>query len=266
VSESFWTLALDKKGCRVVQKAMDVGTPAYQLELLTNLEGHVNQAMQSPHANYILQKFIELAPSERLQFVVAEVQNDVLYVARHRFGCRILQRLLEHCKPWQTEQLIGKALADAAPLCRHQYGNFILQHILQYGSKTQRSAVADVILADVIRLSKHRLASHIVSCALINCSPEDVQRLTRAVLQDEVELYNLSRREYGSFVVREVRRATKILENMTEEDAQKEYDRQFGLQTDEDMLEEGEHTIYAGAMERQAEIMERQCTVGDYMD
>jgi len=171
--------------------------------------------------------------------------------------------------------LINKALADATLLCRHQYGNFILQHILQYGSKSQRSAIADVILEDVIRLSKHRLGSHIVSCALINCSPEDVQCLTRAVLQDEVELYNLSRREYGSFVVREVRRATKLLENMTEEHAQKECDRQSGLQPNEDMLEESEHALYAGAMERQcsaeshtnyAEIMERQCTAGAYMD
>jgi len=236
----------------------------------------VNQAAQSPHANYILQKFIELVPSEQLQFVVAEVQDDILYVARHRFGCRIVQRLLEHCKPWQTEQLISKALADVALLCRHQYGNFILQHILQYGSKSHRSAVADIILVDILRLSNHRLATHIVRCALKNCSPEDVQRLTRAVLQDEGELYNLSRREYGSFVVQDVHRATKLLENMTEEDAQKEYDRRFGLQTDDDMLEESEYVVYAGGMERQCsahsqhtncvEMMERQCTVAAYMD
>jgi len=277
VSESFWTLALNKKGCRVVQKAMDVGTPVYRLQLLTKLEGHVTEAVQSPHANYVLQKFIELAPPERLQFIFAEVQDNVLYIARHRFGCRILQRLLEHCKPWQTEQLINKALANAAPLCRHQYGNFILQHILQYGSMAQRSAVADVILEDIIRLSKHRLASHIVSCALVNCSPEDVRRLTHAVLQDEVELYNLSRREYGSFVVREVHRASKLLENMTEDDAQTEYERRFGLQTDEDAPKEIEHATNAeAAMLRQytgesehapyALGFERQCTMGAYMD
>jgi len=236
----------------------------------------VNQAMQSPHANYILQKFIELAPSERLLFVVAEVQNDVLYVARHRFGCRILQRLLEHCKPWQTEQLITKALADAALLCRHQYGNFILQHILQYGSKSHRTAVADVILADILHLSNHRLATHIVRSALKNCSPDDVQRLTRALLQDEVELYNLSRRQYGSFVVQDAHRASKLLESMTGDDAQKEYDRQFSLQADEAMLEDTEYVVYAGIMERQCsaqsqhancvDMMERQCTEGVYTD
>jgi len=212
VSEAFWSLAFNKRGCRVVQKAMDVGTPAYQVQLLEHLPGHVYEAIQSPHANYVLQKFIEMVAPERIQFIVQELQENVLYIARHRFGCRILQRLLEHCAPWQTDQLINIVLTDAAALCRHQYGNFILQHILQYGSLSQRSAIAECVLADIMRLSKHRLASHIVSCALVNCSPEDIQRLTQAVLQDAGQLYQLSRREYGSFVVREVNRAARLLQ------------------------------------------------------
>jgi len=223
VSEAFWSLAFNSKGCRVVQKAMDVGTPAYQVQLLENLPGFVYDAMQSPHANYVLQKFIEVIPPERIQFIVEEVQDNVLAIARHRFGCRILQRLLEHCTPWQTEQLINKVLPDAALLCRHQYGNFILQHILQYGSPNQRTAVAECVLADIMRLSKHRLASHIVCCALVNCSEKDVQRLTQAMLHDPSKFYQLSRSEYGSFVVREVNRAVRLPnagggEEQTEED------------------------------------------------
>lgn len=255
---------------------MTVGTSAYTLDLLANLKGKVIQAAHSPHANYILQKFIELVPAEQLDFVVSEVEDDVIHVARNRFGCRILQRLLEQCKLWQVEKLIINALANGACLCRHQYGNFILQHILQYGSKSQRKAVADLILVDIIRLSKHRLASHIVTCALIHCSPEDVHRLTRAVLHDETELYNLSRREYGSFVVREAHRAVKLLENVIEEDNQKEHDPRCGLQADTDTLGESGHATYAAVMERQcsgqsqctnyADIMERQCTIGVYMD
>jgi len=257
VSESFWSLALNKKGCRVVQKAIDVGSPAYQLQLLDNLQGYVNVVVESPHGNYVLAKFIEIAPPERIQFIVAELQEHVLYVARHRFGCRILQRLLEHCQPWQTQHLINKALADATSLCRHQYGNFILQHILQYGSQSQRSAVADVVLEDIIRLSKHRLASHIVSCALTHCSPEDVRRLTHEVLHDEAQLANLARREYGSFVVREVHRAKARLQASD------------ALQQDSDMpkeIEDGQESDKfncAQEVERQCTVgFERQCTVG----
>lgn len=297
VSQSFWLLAMHKKGCRAVQKAVDVGTPAYQVELLANLHGYVTSAVESPHANYVLQKFIQIAPPEQIQFIVDEVQDNLLYIARHRFGCRILQRLLEHCKPWQTQQLISKALEDAASLCRHQYGNFILQHILQYGSPSQRSAIADVVLADIFRLSKHRLASHIVSCALVNCSPQDVRRLTHAVLHDEAELMNLSRREYGSFVVREVHRAARLLETggiKTIEEVPNESDdvfctqdlpsgfarqctadsaqgmmRQFTADSAQGMMRQ-----FTVEMERQPTMdaymdaiqMNRQCTAGAYMD
>jgi len=211
VSESFWPLALNKRGCRILQKAIDVGSPTYQGQLLQNLHGHVYQAMQSLHANYVLQKFIELMPPDSLGFIVTELQGQVLTVARHRFGCRILQRLVEHCTPAQTERMVHIILGDATALLRHSYGNFILQHILQHGTPCQRTAIADVILADIIRLSKHRLASHVVSCSLVHCASEDVQRLTDALLNDEGQCAHLARREYGSFVVREAHRALRLL-------------------------------------------------------
>jgi hypothetical protein len=208
---SFWPLALTKRGCRIVQKAIDVGSPAYQLQLVENLHGRVHEAMRSPHTNYVLQKCITSMPPEPLQFVVAELQGQALYFARHRFGCRIIQRLIEHCQPCQTEQLIDEVLVDTAALCRHQYGNFVIQHILQHGSASQRKAIAEVIGTDIIRLAKHRIASHVVSSAMVHCPAEDVQRLTHAVLHDAGQLADLSRREYGSFVVREVNRAAKLM-------------------------------------------------------
>lgn len=211
VRNSFWPLALTKRGCRIVQKAIEVGTPAYQQELVENLHGRVHEALKSPHTNYVLQKFIETMPPERMQFVLTELEGDGLNMARHRFGCRIMQRLMEHCHPGQTEHLINEVLVDTASLCRHQYGNFVIQHILQHGTPCQRSVIANVVCQDIIRLAKHRIASHVVSCAMVHCPPEDVQRLTHAVLHDAGQVADLSRREYGSFVVREVNRAARML-------------------------------------------------------
>jgi len=211
VLSSFWPLALTKRGCRIVQKAIDVGSPAYQQQLVENLHGRVQEAMKSPHTNYVLQKCIETMPPDRMLFVLAELQGQALYVARHRFGCRIIQRLIEHCPPPHTEKLIDEVLVDTASLCRHQYGNFVIQHILQHGSPTQRSAIAAVIEEDLIRLAKHRIASHVVSSSMVHCPAEDVHRLTQVVMHDAGQLADLSRREYGSFVVREVNRAARLL-------------------------------------------------------
>merc|ERR1712086_816278 len=73
VLEAFWPLALSKKGCRLVQKALDVGTPGFRLQALTILQTNVNKAIQSLHGNFVLRKLIELVPPLQLQFVLREV-------------------------------------------------------------------------------------------------------------------------------------------------------------------------------------------------
>lgn len=211
ISQHFWSLAFNKKGCRVLQKAIDVGSPVYRQQLLLNLRGYVEDALKSPHANYVLQKFIQVVTPEQVQFIVEELKENASSFARHRFGCRILQRLLEYGAPCHTEYMIDNIVADAAPLCRDINGTFIMQHILKYGSPTQRTTVATVLHADIMRFAKHRCASHVVICALAHCSREDVQKLLDALTHDSEALDELSHREYGSFVVREVKRAAAHL-------------------------------------------------------
>jgi hypothetical protein len=212
VINSTWSLALTKRGCRIVQRALEVGTSAEKYQIAGKLHGHVCEALKSPHANFVLQRCIELLPPERMQFVLTELQGDAGYAAAHRFGCRILQRLIEQCPPWQVEGLITEILTDAGKLCRHQYGNFVIQHILQHGSPDHRHEIAEVLRKDTIRLAKHRIASHVLSSAMVHCSTEDVRALTQVVLEDAGQLADLSRRQYGSFVVREVHRVAKFLD------------------------------------------------------
>jgi len=209
VVASVWPLALTKKGCRIVQKTLEVGTAADQQQIVDQLQGRVQEALRSPHANHVLQKCIEIMPPAQMHFVLTELKAEGAFASRHRFGCRIVQRLIEHCDPSQTEELIVEVLADTARLSRHQYGNFVIQHILQHGSPHHRHIVAEVLCEDTIRLAKHRIASHVLSCAMIHCEAEDVKKLTKVVLHDAGQLADLSRRQYGSFVVREVNRAAR---------------------------------------------------------
>jgi hypothetical protein len=210
VISSVWALAVTRHGCRIVQRALEVATAGDQQLIAETLQGHVLEALKSPNANHVLQKCIEIMPPEKIHFVLQELRGHGAFVARHRFGCRILQRLIEHCPPVQTADLIAEVLVDASKLLRHQYGNFVIQHVLQHGSPDQVHQIAEVIGADVIRLAKHRIASHVVSCAMVHCSPEDVQRLTQVVLGEAGQLADLTRRQYGSFVVREVHRAVRL--------------------------------------------------------
>jgi hypothetical protein len=58
--------------------------------------GHVREAIESPHANFVLQKLIETMPPSFTSFVLDEIRGHVDWAARHRFGCRVVARLVEH--------------------------------------------------------------------------------------------------------------------------------------------------------------------------
>jgi hypothetical protein len=196
-------LAFTRRGCRIVQRAMEVAVWGDQERLVEKLEGIVLEALQSPHANYVLQKCFEIMPPHKLQFVVEELKGHSVEVARHRFGCRVLQRALEHCPPDQIEELVAEVLMQASPLVRHTYGNFVIQHVLQYGTAKHVRQTAEVLLADAVRFANHRIASHVMSCALACCAADDVRSLKEVLLREREKLTD---RHHGSFVVRQCNR------------------------------------------------------------
>jgi hypothetical protein len=211
VISSTQLLAFSRRGCRIVQRSMELAVWEDQERLVEGLEGLVLEALQSPHANYVLQKCFEIMPPSKLQFVLSELKGQGSSVARHRFGCRVIQRILEHCPPDQSQELIAEVLAHTSQLARHTYGNFVIQHILQHGTSAQVHQIAVALLADVIRFANHRIASHVVSCALSCCSLDDVQSLTEVLLEEKDQLTD---RHYGSFVVREANRISGRVHNV----------------------------------------------------
>lgn len=205
ISSSAWDLASTKSGSLMLQTVLDEANHAERALLLDQLQGHVREATASPHANYFLQKCIEVMPPEKLGFIFEEMQGHVVMLSRHRYGCRVLERLLEHCPAAQTAGLIQEVLGSASQLCRHVFGNFVIQHVFEHGTSGQKRLLSDMIIGDIRRLARHRVASHVVRCALIHCSSDDKNRLAQALTAEPTELADLSRHHWGSFVVRELR-------------------------------------------------------------
>jgi len=117
-------IALDRDGCRVVQKALDVADSTQRSKLLAAIQPHVVSLYQSPHGNYVITKVIEQLPAANLGGIVSELEKHGFEeVAKHRFGCRVLERLIEHCEEKDLSRLIAVVKAQASMLCRHQYAN-----------------------------------------------------------------------------------------------------------------------------------------------
>jgi pumilio RNA-binding family len=207
IAQDAWPLASTPCGCRVVQKAFEVAETAAEREaLVAPLQGHVVEAAICPHANHVLQKCIEVLPTDKVQFVLEEMKGNIVAAARHRYACRVLERLIEHC-PWtQTADLVEEVLANASQLCRHTFGNFVVQHVLEHGNPSQKQQVVNILHADIQRFARHRVASYVVRSALVHSMPEERQRLVTAMRADAGELADLAHHHCGSFVVREMRR------------------------------------------------------------
>jgi hypothetical protein len=208
VAAAAWPMALTASGSRALQKAVDVADKIEQGRLLEPLRGHVPTAASSPHGNHVLQKCIQSLPTERVRFILEEMEGNAETAAKSRYGCRVLERLIEHFPSDQTATLVAQVLHKAEILSRHCFGNFVIQHILVHGTDSQRRQVVSVLEADASRLARHRVASHVMKTALINCAPEEKGLLVQVLSADADDFSEMMHHHCGSFVAREVKRAT----------------------------------------------------------
>jgi pumilio RNA-binding family len=194
-------LSFEAVGCRVVQQALQLATPSEKEALVAELAGHVRSAMRSPHANFVIQKVIELVPSSLAEFVAEELTGTAPEVARHRYGCRIMCRLLEHPNA-KSAPLTEEILADARHLCHHAFGHHVIDSVIEHGTVSERSRISTVLRANLLQNSRNRYASYVVERAMNLCSPQDKYTFVAEFLNKSDNLLALGAHEYGSHVLR----------------------------------------------------------------
>mmetsp|Transcript_36814 Transcript_36814/g.83297 ORF Transcript_36814/g.83297 Transcript_36814/m.83297 type:complete len:413 (+) Transcript_36814:62-1300(+) len=197
-------LSFDAAGCRAVQQALHVVDRKIAVDLAAELRGHVCEAIRSPHANYVIQKVIEVLPMAQASFVADELRGMGVEVARHRYGCRILCRLLEHsASDAGPVALIDEVLGEVSGLCRHSFGHYVIQSVLEHGSPEQRQQIAAALRGELSRSVQNRNACYVIENALSYCSVEDRQALVEGLLNGGPgRLAALAQHQFGSHVVR----------------------------------------------------------------
>jgi len=193
-------------GCWIIQKALEVVDASIAKEeplrqLCANLEpkallaggfkGNVNRALQDKHANFALQKCIEVLPRQSTQFILEEIGRQpggAVLAAKSKSGCRVLQRLIEHF--WDervqspglkliVEQLIEEdenpSMVEANTtmndprtskrLVNDPYGNFVFKSLLEHHAWDDL-VVGRVLVRDIHSLALSFYSSHVLSFVL----------------------------------------------------------------------------------------------------
>jgi len=187
VAGHVWSLSQDSAGCLEVQDAIEAAEDEKaRLGLAMELSGHVWEALQCPHANHVVRKFITTMSAPSLQFIVEELVHEgadvVREAARHRYGCRIVEMLLKTCSVEQVCEMVQNLLPDVADLSLRMYGNFVVQRILEHGTDRQRCYINQLLRANVASIASNFYGSAVVGAALRNCAHEDRVSLAQAII------------------------------------------------------------------------------------
>jgi len=206
---SVWKYSKDKVGCRVVQKAFDVAPRPLADELVIELHGHVREAIDSPHANYVIQHIVDVLPIGPTAFVAEEIIGLAAAQARHRYGCRVLIRLLEHSAGLVgTERLVDELMGEASALARHSFGHFVLQAVLEHGLAHHRHGIVlalhgqDADKDGMLLNAMNRHGSTVFESAMLHCSEQDKESICRGLLSRQDYVPQLAQSQFGRFVLR----------------------------------------------------------------
>lgn len=195
--------SFEASGCRVVQAALEFGSTWEKERIVEELRGHVWEMIESPHANFVLQKVVEVLPERAASFVGDELATYAAEVARHRFGCRILCRLIEHhTMSSSTDELINELLLEIDQLIHHNFARHVVEVVLEHGGNAHRSRIAKALGMNAFENAKHRNASYVIEKALVFCSMPDACALASQILTDPDRLLMLAVHECGCHVVK----------------------------------------------------------------
>eukprot|EP00928_Gymnodinium_smaydae_P049838 TRINITY_DN33471_c0_g1_i1.p1 TRINITY_DN33471_c0_g1~~TRINITY_DN33471_c0_g1_i1.p1 ORF type:complete len:711 (+),score=94.54 TRINITY_DN33471_c0_g1_i1:71-2203(+) len=181
-----WELSQESEGCWAVQRALDAALSEEERETIANeLRGHVWDALQHHHANFVLQKCISTLHPQSTQFIVDEIANcgSVSLAARSRCGCRVVQRLLEHCSRAQTAALGEDLLMEAMSNCQHRFARYVMQCLVSHGSCQQVQRLAELLVQNI---SDVCLDEHACSVVIRILAPDGGSRANRELVSSAI--------------------------------------------------------------------------------
>lgn len=201
-----------------MQVALDVASQREQEALVRETSGYVLPMIACPYANYVAQKIIEIMSAEHTVFMFKEFEGFVDYVARHRFGCRIIKQLIDHSsdRP-ECAALVEEVLASVDALVCHKFAHHVIECIVESSSdERQRHRVFEALsqnpswkalsskpsqasAASCAALPRH--ATFVVLKALMYCSYDDAHSLAKLLMK---YIDRVSETEHGCNLYREL--------------------------------------------------------------
>jgi len=176
-------LARDKFGCRVLQRVLEVAQRDVQKELALELEGEVFSCSRHMHANFVLQKCVQLLPANGVGFIIQGMEAHAVEAAQHQYSCRVLQRLIEHCRHETLKKLLENLLKEVPRLVKDTYGHNVMRAVLSYGETEDQREIIQYIRGHILQSARNRQSSLVLEKCL-DIATGELEEERRALLAE----------------------------------------------------------------------------------
>ena len=168
-----------------------LGAFAVRLRLVKGFAKPATVALGSCFAgpDHVLQRVIELMLPKVAGFIFEEVSRKWRpdFLARHKFGCRILERMIEHFPASSSlfrplSEFLDALLMRSGELMFHAFATHVMQHILEHGCLDHKRVVVNALIENLERAAMDAHATGVLDKAFSFLPPEDQNALASQVL------------------------------------------------------------------------------------
>jgi hypothetical protein len=161
----------DAISSRSVQCAIERANADQKLKLVQEFHGNVCAMIESLHGNHVLSKAIEVLPRKETTFVLEELHGKAVWLAEHKFGCRVFQRLIEHHGLGSTmmQRLVAEISDLIVMMAHNNNGNYVIQCLLEHAPECREHIAHQLLHSDVRSMACHVHANGVIQKYLELC-------------------------------------------------------------------------------------------------
>jgi hypothetical protein len=189
----------DQQGCRFLQREIDKSGSHVVDIIFAEVITHVNELIDDPFGNYLVQKLIDVVSKEQRFLILAEVRHDLVNISKNIHGTRASQKLIELLDSSEEVEIVRAAFMEhIVDLIEDLNGNHVVQKCLIKLNSEDNQFIYDGITQNLVSVATLRHGC----CVLQRCfdfgTIEQQQQLIDQILANATILVEDS---FGNYVL-----------------------------------------------------------------
>lgn len=131
--EGLLSIAFNSHGTRSLQMAVsELRNDPMGIACLKDIfEDHITDLSVNLNGNHVVQELLSSLRSDDLDFVMDQIEKNIVKIVTGKHGCCVCQRALDSGNPRQKNQLCDAILGNTLMFTKNPYGNYVIQYIIQ---------------------------------------------------------------------------------------------------------------------------------------